>query len=195
MRDAKVSRRTAETDIRLRLTLDGRGESQIAAGCGFLEHMLCLFARHGGFDLELSCAGDTQVDFHHTVEDVGIALGEAFRQALGEKLGVERYGFMLLPMDEALVQSAVDLSGRAHLSFDARFPTEKIGAFDTELVKEFWLGFVRAAQLTLHIRLLAGENSHHIAEAIFKSVAHSLKAAVRIDPKDPDRVPSTKGVL
>ena len=195
MRNAEVIRSTAETEIKLRLSLDGSGSSELKTGCGFLEHMLCLFARHGGFDLELSCVGDTWVDFHHSVEDIGIALGAAFRDALGDKQGVGRYGFMLLPMDEALVQTAVDLSGRAHLSFDAVFPAEKIGMFDTELVKEFWLGFVRSAQITLHVRMLAGENSHHIAEAIFKSVARSLKAAVRIDPNDPGRIPSTKGVL
>lgn len=195
MRNAEVTRSTAETQIRLKLSLDGMGSSALKTGCGFLEHMLCLFARHGGFDLELSCEGDTEVDFHHTVEDVGITLGSAFREALGGKQGVARYGSMLLPMDEALILSAVDLSGRGHLSFDVSFPTERVGAFDTELIKEFWLGFVRTAQLTLHIRMLAGDNSHHIAEAVFKSVARSLGAATQINPRDPERVPSTKGVL
>ncbi len=195
MRNADVTRDTAETQIRLNLSLDASGNSEIHSGCGFLDHMLCLFARHGAFDLDLRCTGDTEVDFHHSVEDIGIALGAAFHEALGDKRGVERYGSMLLPMDEALVLCAADLSGRGHLSFQVSFPTEKIGAFDTELIKEFWLGFIRSSQITLHVRMLAGENSHHIAEAIFKSAAHSLRQAARINSTNPNRIPSTKGVL
>lgn len=195
MREATVIRTTAETDIRLTLCLDGEGKSEIDTGCGFLDHMLTLFARHGCFDLALRCKGDAEVDYHHTTEDVGIALGQAFAQALGDKAGIVRYGDRLLPMDEALILTAVDLSGRAHLSFDVAFPTQRCGSFDTELVREFWLGFVRECRATLHIRMLAGENSHHIAEGIFKSAARSLRAAVAADPLLAGRIPSTKGVL
>ena len=195
MRTAECNRTTAETDIRLTLSLDGTGKNDVDSGCAFLDHMLTLFACHGSFDLTVKCKGDTQVDYHHSVEDIGIALGSAFAQALGDKAGVTRYGNMLLPMDEALILSAVDLSGRSHLSFDAAFPTQRCGDFDMELVKEFWLAFVRTSGLTLHIRMLAGENSHHIAEGIFKSVARSLKAAVTLDASLADRIPSTKGVL
>ena len=195
MRQATIARKTAETDIDLTLVLDGQGTSAVDTGVGFLDHMLTLFAKHGRFDLSVTCRGDTNVDDHHSVEDVGIALGEAFSAALGDKRGIRRYGDTILPMDEALILTAVDLSGRAYLGYALSVPTEKIGTFDTELVKEFWLGFVRSVQITLHVRRLAGENSHHIAEAIFKSVARSLKAAVRIDPNDPGRIPSTKGVL
>ena len=195
MRIANVIRKTAETDIALELDLDGRGDSQISTGCGFLDHMLTLFARHGRFDLKLRCTGDTYVDDHHTVEDVGIALGQAFSQALGDKRGICRYGDTTLPMDEALILSAVDLSGRACLGFALDIPTQKVGTFDTELVEEFWLGFVRNAAATLHIRQLAGTNSHHIIEGAFKSVARSLKAAVSIDPAYAGEIPSTKGVL
>lgn len=195
MRTAQIKRTTSETDIDLTLTLDGTGKSEIFTGVGFLDHMLTLFAKHGGFDLSVRCLGDTQVDDHHSVEDIGIALGQAFTQALGNKKGVQRYGSMLLPMDEALILTAVDLSGRAHLQFNAVFPSEKIGSFDTELVKEFWLGFVRNAACTMHIKMLDGENSHHIAEGIFKSVARSLKTAVSTNPDAPDEIPSTKGVL
>jgi len=195
MRTVTYTRKTAETAISLTLSLDGQGESQIDTGCGFLDHMLTLFTRHGGFDLTLSCKGDTQVDDHHTVEDVGISLGAAFAAALGDKKGLCRYGDTTLPMDEALVLSAVDLSGRGYLGYDLPIPTEKVGTFDTELVQEFWMGFVRTAAVTLHIRLLAGTNSHHIIEGAFKSVARSLRAAVAVDPRFADSVPSTKGVL
>lgn len=195
MRTSEIVRRTAETDIRLTLSLDGTGRADIDTGCGFLNHMLTLFARHGRFDLTVKCVGDTDVDDHHTVEDIGICLGLAFAQALDDMGGINRYGSAILPMDEALILSAVDISGRAHLSCDLELPTQKIGSFDSELVKEFWLGFVRKANLTLHIRKLAGENSHHIAEGAFKSAARSLRAAVAIDPALNGEIPSTKGVL
>lgn len=195
MRTAEISRTTAETDIRLTLNLDGAGKSEISSGVGFLDHMLTLFAKHGGFDLKLKCSGDTQVDDHHSAEDIGIVLGKAFASALGDKRGINRYGSMLLPMDETLILTAVDLSGRAHLQFRADFPTEKIGTFDTELIKEFWLAFVRSAECTMHIKMLDGENSHHIAEGIFKSAARSLKTAVSINAAAPDEIPSTKGAL
>ena len=195
MRTAEVIRKTNETDIHLSLNLDGSGLSEIASGCGFLDHMLTLFARHARFDLKLTCKGDTCVDDHHTVEDIGIALGQAFEKALGEKKGITRYGNTILPMDEALILTAVDLSGRSYLGYEMALPTEKVGTFDTELGAEFWLAFVRNANVTLHIRQLAGANSHHILEGAFKSVARSLRAAVSIDPAAADEVPSTKGVL
>ena len=195
MRTSEIIRKTAETNISLALNLDGSGKSEIATGCGFLDHMLTLFAAHGKFDLTVSCEGDTWVDDHHTVEDVGICLGKAFAEALGEKRGIVRYGNMLLPMDEALILSAVDISGRSYLGYQLDIPTEKIGTFDTELVEEFFLGFVRQCPMSLHIRKLAGSNSHHIAEGAFKSVARSLKAAVAVDSADPNAIPSTKGVL
>ena len=195
MRKAEIIRKTAETDIKLSVNIDGIGKCNISTGCGFMDHMLTLFAKHGRFDIELSCNGDTYVDDHHTAEDIGIALGEAFAAAVGEKRGICRYGSMLLPMDEALVLCAVDLSGRSHLSFDLPIPAPKIGTFDSELCEEFWLAFVRQAQITLHIRLLDGKNSHHIVEGCFKSVARSLKAAVAIDEAFKDEIPSTKGVL
>ena len=195
MRSAEVIRKTGETDIRVKLILEGSGKSEIGTGIGFLDHMLTLFAKHGRFDLEVKCAGDTRVDDHHTVEDIGICLGQAFAEALGDMGGINRYASTLLPMDEALVLTAADISGRAHLSFDAQFPAQKIGSFDTELVKEFWLGFVRRANVTLHIRQLAGENSHHIAEAMFKSAARTFRAACAVDPSLNGEVPSTKGVL
>lgn len=195
MREASILRETAETKIDLTLRLDGSGESRIESGCGFLDHMLTLFASHGRFDLTLRCVGDTQVDDHHTVEDIGIALGQAFAKALGDKKGICRYGSMILPMDEALILSAVDLSGRGILCDALEIPTEKVGSFDTELVKEFWLAFVRNAACALHIRQLAGENSHHIIEGAFKSVARSLRQAVAIDAAFADEIPSTKGVL
>ncbi len=195
MRTAEIIRATAETDIRLKLTLDGIGSSEIQTGCGFLDHMLTLFARHGRFDLTVSCKGDTYVDDHHTVEDIGIALGQAFSQALGEKRGICRYGDTVLPMDESLILTAVDLSGRSYLGYALEIPTEKVGSFDTELVEEFFLGFVRNAQCTLHLRQLAGSNSHHIIEGTFKSVARSLRQAVAIDPACAGEIPSTKGVL
>ena len=195
MRTSEIKRSTAETDISLCLNLDGTGKSEIETGCGFLDHMLTLFARHGRFDLTLTCQGDTYVDDHHTVEDIGITLGKAFKEALGDKKGITRYGSTTLPMDESLILSAVDLSGRGYLGYGLEIPTEKVGTFDTELVEEFWLGFIRNAECTLHIRQLAGSNSHHIIEGAFKSVARSLKAAVAIDAAFADEIPSTKGVL
>ena len=195
MRSAKIERNTAETQITLELDLDGTGKSNIATGCGFLDHMLTLFAKHGRFDLSVTCKGDTYVDDHHTAEDIGIALGQAFSQTVGEKRGINRYGNMTLPMDEALILTAVDLSGRCYLGYDLQIPMQKVGTFDTELVEEFFLGFVRNAQATLHIRQLAGTNSHHIIEGAFKSVARSLRQAVQLDPACADEIPSTKGVL
>ena len=195
MRAAEIVRKTNETDIKLRLDLDGRGNGVINSGCGFLDHMLTAFAKHSGFDLELSCTGDTYVDDHHSVEDIGIALGQAFKEALGDMKGIGRYGSIILPMDEALILSAVDISGRPYLGYEIIIPTEKVGSFDTELVKEFWLGFVRNAGCTLHLKLLAGGNSHHIIEALFKAAARSLKQAAAIDPLSAGEVPSTKGVL
>ena len=195
MRTAEIIRSTAETDIALRLTLEGTGAGTIQTGVGFLDHMLTLFAKHGRFDLDLSCKGDTWVDDHHTAEDVGIVLGQAFRQALGNKRGICRYGDITLPMNEALILAAVDLSGRGYLGYGLQIPTQKVGSFDTELVEEFWLGFTRNAECTLHIRQLAGTNSHHIIEGTFKAVGRVLKAAVAIDPAFANEVPSTKGVL
>lgn len=195
MRSAGVNRRTAETDIELSLCLDGRGESRVRTGVGFLDHMLTLLARHGRFDLTVNCAGDTDVDGHHSVEDVGICLGQAFSRALGDKRGIARYGWCALPMDEALVLTAVDLSGRICLGWDLPVPAQKIGTFDTELAKEFWLAFTREAQCALHVRLLAGENSHHIVEGAFKSAARSLRQAAAIDAAFAGEIPSTKGVL
>ena len=195
MRSAEIKRKTAETDISLTLELDGSGKGSIRSGCGFLDHMLTLFAAHGGFDLTLSCTGDTYVDYHHTVEDIGIALGKAFCMALGEKRGICRYGSILLPMDEALLLAAVDLSGRDCLGYDLAIPTEKVGDFDTELTREFWLGFVRNAGCSLHLRSLAGDNSHHLIEGAFKAAARAIKAAVKLDPDAVDVIPSTKGVL
>ena len=195
MRNAKIERKTAETNIMLTLELDGNGIADVATGCGFLDHMLTLFAHHGGFDLCVRCQGDTWVDDHHTVEDVGICLGQAFANALGEKRGITRYGNFILPMDESLILSAVDISGRSYLGYDLQIPTFKIGTFDTELVEEFFLAFVRQCPMSLHIRKLAGTNSHHIVEGAFKSVARSLKAAVAVDEKNPNAIPSTKGVL
>ena len=195
MRNVTIKRQTAETDVMLTLELDGNGKAEITTGCGFLNHMLTLFAHHGQFDLSVQCQGDTWVDDHHTVEDVGICLGQAFAQALGEKKGIIRYGNFILPMDESLILSAVDISGRSYLGYDLQIPTYKIGTFDTELVEEFFLAFVRQCPMSLHIRKLAGTNSHHIVEGAFKSVARSLKAAVAVDEKNPDVIPSTKGVL
>ena len=195
MRNATINRKTAETDIRLQLELDGTGKSAIDTGCGFLDHMLTLFAKHGRFDLMVTCKGDTQVDDHHTVEDIGIALGQAFKKAVGDKKGICRYGNMILPMDESLILSAVDLSGRCYLGYALEIPTQKVGTFDTELDQEFWMAFARSAEATLHIRQLAGYNSHHIIEGAFKSVARSLRQAVAIDPACADEIPSTKGVL
>ncbi len=195
MRTANVNRTTGETEIRLGLNLDGTGRSDVQSGVGFLDHMLTLFAKHGRFDLVLQCRGDVEVDDHHSVEDIGIALGQAFREALGEKRGIVRYGFFLLPMDEALIQSAVDLSGRSYLGFSVPMPTQKVGTFDTELVEEFFLGFTRNLGCNLHIRSLAGSNTHHIIEGVFKCVARALKDAVAVDPALGGEIPSTKGVL
>ncbi len=195
MRRSEINRKTAETDISLTLDLDGSGKSTVDTGCGFLDHMLTLFAKHGRFDLTVKCVGDVEVDYHHTAEDIGISLGQAFAEAVGDKRGICRYGNMILPMDEALILSAVDISGRDYLGYDLRIPTEKVGDFDTELVEEFWLGFVRNAGVTLHIKQFEGTNSHHIIEGAFKSVARSLREAVAIDPACADEIPSTKGVL
>ncbi len=195
MRRATIKRKTAETDIKLFLELDGSGKSSIASGCGFLDHMLTLLASHGRFDLDLVCNGDTFVDYHHTVEDIGIALGEAFSKALGDKKGIQRYGDTVIPMDESLILSSVDFSGRDFLGYRLEVPTEKVGDFDTELVEEFWLGFVRNAKCALHLVQLSGRNSHHIIEGAFKSAARSLRQAVSIDPRFANEIPSTKGVL
>ena len=195
MRQAEILRKTGETDIRVFLELDGDGQCSIDTGVGFLDHMLELFARHGRFNLEVSCKGDTRVDDHHSVEDIGIALGQAFDKALGDRKGIVRYGSMILPMDETLVLSAADLSGRGLLVYDLRIPTEKVGTFDTELTEEFFRALAHNARCTLHIRQLAGSNSHHIIEGAFKSVARSLRTAVKIDPECAGEIPSTKGVL
>lgn len=195
MRIAKIDRKTAETDISLSLNLDGTGKSQINTGCGFMDHMLTLFAHHAGFDLDVVCKGDTDVDFHHSAEDIGIVLGDALAQALGDKKGIIRYGSFLLPMDEALIMTAIDISGRGHLSYGLEIPAARVGQFDTELVQEFFISLTRRAGITLHIRQLAGFNTHHIIEGTFKSVARSLGIAVKIDPDKMDAIPSTKGVL
>ena len=195
MREVQIVRKTNETNIRLNLNLDGTGESNINSGVGFLDHMLTLFARHGRFDLHLSCDGDTYVDDHHTVEDIGIALGQAFTQALGDKRGIIRYGSFILPMDETLILCAVDISGRSYLNFDLHIPTQKVGTFDTELAEEFFLGFVRNANLTLHVKQLEGTNSHHIIEGTFKAFGRTMKQAVAIDEQFKNEIPSTKGVL
>ncbi len=195
MRYAEIDRRTAETVISLKLNLDGRGESCISTGCGFLDHMLTLFARHGRFDLQLTCQGDTYVDDHHTVEDVGIVLGQGFSRALGTKKGICRYGDQVLAMDEALVLAAVDLSGRGYLGYGLQIPSQKVGSFDTELVEEFFLGFIRNAACTLHLKQLDGRNSHHIIEAAFKAFGRAMNKATAIDAAFAEEIPSTKGVL
>ena len=195
MRTTQIIRKTNETDIRLSLTLEGEGRSACDTGCGFLNHMLTLFAKHGRFDLSVTCKGDTDVDDHHTVEDVGICLGKAFQQALGEMRGITRYGSFILPMDEVLMVCAVDLSGRAHLGWQVELPTEKVGTFDTELGKEFWLAFVRSCPSAVHLKQLAGENSHHILEAVFKGMGRALRQAVAIEPGKENEIPSTKGLL
>ena len=194
MRKTTITRNTAETKINLALSLDG-GETKIRTGCGFLDHMLTLFSRHGHFGLILTCDGDTEVDYHHTTEDIGIVLGQAFRDTLGDMRGILRYSHIILPMDEALILAAVDISGRSHLSFDAQIPAAKVGDFDTELVKEFFLGFVRSAGLTLHIRQMAGENTHHIIEGMFKAFGRIMDEATRIDEAHRNEIPSTKGIL
>jgi imidazoleglycerol-phosphate dehydratase len=195
MRTSEIKRDTAETKISLTLDLDGTGKSEIATGCGFLDHMLTLFAKHGRFDLNVDCDGDIDVDDHHTVEDIGICLGMAFKEALGDKKGIIRYGNFTLPMDEALIMCAVDISGRDYLAYRLEIPTEKVGTFDTELVEEFMLAFTRNAGLNLHIIQLSGTNSHHIIEGTFKCLARTLRQAVNIDEKFKDEIPSTKGVL
>lgn len=195
MRKGEIKRKTAETDIELSLALDGTGKSNIYTGCGFLDHMLTLFAAHGRFDLNVSCKGDTNVDFHHSVEDVGICLGKAFSDAIGDCKGIKRYGNMILPMDESLVLCALDVSGRAYLNYDVNITAEKIGDFDTELIEEFFFAFVRNSGVTLHIKQLDGKNAHHIAEAAFKAFARALRQAVEIDIQSKDEIPSTKGVL
>ena len=195
MRQATIKRKTAETDICLSLTVDGSGKSEVSSGCGFLDHMLTLFAKHGRFDLTLTCQGDTQVDDHHTVEDIGICLGTAFCEALGDKRGIERYGSFALPMDEVLVLAAVDFSGRAYLGYDLSIPAAKVGSFDTELCEEFFMAFARSAACNLHLRQLAGGNSHHIIEGAFKAAARAMRMACRIDEAFADEIPSTKGAL
>ena len=195
MRTAEINRKTNETDIKLKLNIDGKGESDIKSGCGFLDHMLTLFARHARFDLTLTCIGDTEVDYHHTVEDIGIVLGDALSQALGDMKGITRYGSFILPMDESLIMTALDISGRSHLSYNLNILAPKVGDFDTELTREFFEALVRKAGITLHINQLAGTNSHHIIEGTFKSFARSMKTAVSIDEEYKNEIPSTKGVL
>lgn len=195
MRRKSIERNTKETQIILALEIDGKGVSEIKTGCGFLDHMMELFARHGRFDLAIECKGDTHVDYHHTAEDIGISLGKAFKEALGDKRGIYRYGQFLLPMDEALVMCAVDISGRSFVNFDIQIPTQKVGDFDTELVKEFIMALSREMGLTIHFKQFAGENSHHIIEAVFKGMARALRAACAIEEEFADEIPSTKGVL
>lgn len=195
MRIAEIKRKTNETDIVLKLNLDGKGESSVKTGCGFLDHMLTLFAKHGGFDLVVNCKGDTEVDFHHTTEDIAICLGDAFKEALGDCRGIVRYGSFVLPMDEALILTAVDISGRSCLRYNLEMQRAKVGDFDTELVLEFFEAFVRHANVALHIRQLDGVNTHHIIEGAFKSFARTMKAAVAIDENNKTSVPSTKGVI
>ena len=195
MRTCELNRKTNETDISLKLNLDGNGKSNIQTDCGFLAHMLTLFAKHGSFDIELTCVGDSQVDFHHTAEDIGICLGDAFSKALGDCKGIVRYGDVILPMDEALMLCAIDISGRPYLGYSVEIPSARVGDFDTELAEEFWLAFVRRAAVTLHLQMLAGKNSHHIIEAQFKAVARAMAKACTIDASKADQIPSTKGVL
>ena len=195
MRKSEITRNTAETQITLSLNIDGTGKSNISSGVGFLDHMLTLFAKHGRFDLDIVCKGDTYVDYHHSAEDIGICLGKAFEEALGDKRGIRRYGHIILPMDETLILSACDISGRSSFNYSVKYPTEKIGEFDTELVEEFFISFVRNCPMSLHIRELAGGNSHHIAEGGFKAVARTLRTAVSRDPDTFNEIPSTKGVL
>jgi imidazoleglycerol-phosphate dehydratase len=195
MRTSTINRNTEETKIELTLNLDGKGESKIDTGCGFFDHMLTLFSKHSKIDLDVTCKGDVNVDYHHTVEDIGIVLGKALLEALGDKKGINRYADTILPMDESLILTAIDISGRSYLGFDVTFPSEKIGDFDTELVEEFFMALTRCAEITLHIKKMAGENSHHIAEGIFKSFARSLREAVALDENFKDQLPSTKGVL
>lgn len=195
MRQAEIRRKTAETDIVLFLDLDGTGEAEVQTGVGFLDHMLTLFARHGGFDLRVQCAGDTWVDDHHSVEDIGICLGQALREALGDKTGIARYGQRILPMDESLILVAADISGRGGCYYALEVPAQKVGSFDTELAEEFFIALAREAGITLHLRQLAGSNSHHILEGAFKAAGRALREAVALDKRNVGRVPSTKGVL
>ena len=195
MRKTTIVRETTETDINLSLNIDGRGTYDVDTGCGFLNHMLELFARHGRFDLEVKCLGDMHVDAHHTTEDIGIVLGNAFRDALGDRRGINRYGYFLLPMDEALIAVAVDISGRAYVGYDVKIPTEKVGDFDTELVKEFLLALSRSMGANIHVKQLAGENSHHIIEGIFKALARAMKVATSFEEGFEDEIPSTKGTI
>lgn len=195
MRKSEIKRKTAETDIVLSLNIDGGGKANIDTGCGFLNHCLTLFARHGSFDLDVKCIGDVEVDYHHSVEDIGIVLGDAFAEALGDMRGIYRYGSMLLPMDETLIMAAIDISGRAYINYDLNIPTAKVGDFDTELASEFFMAFVRRANITLHLKQLEGSNSHHIIEGAFKAFARAMKQAVKIDEDKKDEIPSTKGVL
>lgn len=195
MRKSEIQRKTAETDIKLSLSLDGSGRSDIDTGCGFFDHMLTLFAAHGKFDLSVKCVGDTAVDYHHSIEDIGICLGLAFSEAIGDCKGIKRYGNMILPMDESLILCAIDVSKRAYLNFDLEICAERIGTFDTELVEEFFLAFVRNSNITLHIKKLDGKNAHHIVEATFKAFARALAQAVSINEDAKDEIPSTKGVL
>ena len=195
MRESQIKRKTNETDIELKLCLDGSGKSEIDTGCGFLNHMLELFARHGRMDLTVKCKGDTEVDYHHTVEDIGIVLGQAFAEAIGEKRGISRYGSVLLPMDEALILASVDISGRTFLNYDVQIPNPSVGGMDTELVEEFFISFVRNSNITLHIKQLDGKNTHHIIEGIFKAVSRALAKAASIDETLGGEIPSTKGIL
>ena len=195
MRTSEISRKTNETDIALYLCLDGTGKTEIETGIGFLDHMLDLFAKHGRMDLKVKCSGDTYVDFHHSAEDIGIVLGQAFKEAVGDKKGIKRYGNMILPMDETLILASLDISGRAYLRYGLEIPTEKVGEMDTELIEEFFISFVRNADITLHIKQLDGTNSHHIIEGAFKAVARAIREAVSIDEKAKDEIPSSKGLL
>lgn len=195
MRTSEISRKTNETDIALYLCLDGTGKTEIDTGIGFLDHMLDLFAKHGRMDLKVKCSGDTYVDFHHSAEDIGIVLGQAFKEAVGDKKGIRRYGNMILPMDETLILASLDISGRAYLRYGLEIPTEKVGEMDTELIEEFFISFVRNADITLHIKQLDGTNSHHIIEGAFKAVARAIREAVSIDEKAKDEIPSSKGLL
>ncbi len=195
MRKSEISRKTAETDICLSLNLDGSGICSIDTGCGFLDHMLTLFARHGRFDLDVTCKGDTEVDYHHTVEDIGIVLGDAFKEALGDMRGIVRYGYFILPMDESLILTAADISGRSFLNYNLDIPSKTVGTFDTELIEEFLLAFIRHANITLHVMKICGKNTHHIIEGCFKSLARTISAAVKIEAGHENEIPSTKGVL
>ena len=194
-RVSEITRKTGETDIYLALDLDGKGKGEIESGCGFLDHMLTLFSKHSGYDLRVKCKGDVEVDYHHTTEDIGIALGQAFYKAIGDKRGIMRYGDITLPMDETLIMAAVDISGRDYLAFNLDIPAYKVGDFDTELCEEFFLAFTREAKITLHIRQLAGKNAHHIIEGAFKAVARALGKATAYDENKRNEIPSTKGIL